>query len=162
MIASFRRRRCRRRPDCGCPGRGRPVAGRAVVAVEGPELRELAVAPVPCREHRAGVVAAAHHDARSPAVEIRHARPESDPRDCRSCRPRRRRSRGAGSSRPWPAPCRSRPRKPSETPARRARSLARCGGRHSDRRWLCPAHRRCRRPFCRRSRPCRRRRNHRR
>src|SRR5215467_8530079 len=48
-----------------------------VSAVESPHARQLAVAPVPRGQHRAGVIAAAHHQARSFAVEIRDGREEA-------------------------------------------------------------------------------------
>src|SRR4030043_1857884 len=51
-----------------------PVAGGTVVAVEGPYSRKPAVSEIPCRQHRPGIVTAAHHQARSFAVEIRDAR----------------------------------------------------------------------------------------
>src|SRR5262245_12910377 len=42
-----------------------------VRAVESPYARQLAVAPVPCGQDRAGVITPAHHQTRSLAVEIR-------------------------------------------------------------------------------------------
>src|SRR5215475_16209634 len=46
-------------------------------AVESPHAGQLAVAPVPRGQHRAGVITAAHHQARSFAVEISYGRQEA-------------------------------------------------------------------------------------
>src|SRR5262249_47849319 len=48
-----------------------------VSAVESPHARQLALAPVPRGQHRAGVIAAAHHQAWSFSVEIRDGREEA-------------------------------------------------------------------------------------
>src|SRR5262249_26242608 len=48
-----------------------------VSAVESPHARQLAVAPVPRGQHRAGVIATAHHQARPFAVEIGDGREEA-------------------------------------------------------------------------------------
>ena len=55
----------------------RPIAGSAVVAVEGPDVRERAVPPVPGGEHGPRVVAAAHDHAGPRAVEVRDGREEA-------------------------------------------------------------------------------------
>src|SRR5215468_5999961 len=48
-----------------------------VCAVEGPQARQLAVAPVPRDQHRSGVITTTHHQARSLAVEIRDGAEET-------------------------------------------------------------------------------------
>src|SRR5215475_2823626 len=48
-----------------------------VRAVESPQARQLAVAPVPRDQNRAGVITPTHHQAGSPAVEIRYRREET-------------------------------------------------------------------------------------
>src|SRR5215475_3484170 len=47
-----------------------------VRAVESPYARQLAVAPVPRDQDRTGVITPTHHQAGSPAVEIRYRREE--------------------------------------------------------------------------------------
>src|SRR5262245_56028553 len=56
------------------------LAGKRIVLVPGiedPTLRQLAVAPIPCGQHRPAIISTAHHNAGEFAIEIRHAGEET-------------------------------------------------------------------------------------
>src|SRR5688572_13205524 len=48
-----------------------------ILRVENPALLQLAVPPVPRHKHRAAIVPATHHDARTHPIEVRDAREET-------------------------------------------------------------------------------------